>query len=274
MIVIFLLFKSIIYLFIHSLYCLFIHSLYCPFIHCTVYSFCLLFIHLLSMSIHCIIYSFIYSLYCLFICSFIVLYIHSFTAIHYYPFVHLPYCPFIHLLYCLFIHSLYCQFICSFTVLSIHSVCCSFTVLSSHSVCCSFTLLSIVYSLYYLFIHLFAVRRHNVFERRGDDLYCNVTISLTDALTGFEMDIVHLDGHKVQVSRDKVTWHGAKIAKKNEGMPHYDDNNRRGTLYVTFDVNFPKGELTPDEKQGMNGCMIAGEGRREGGRVSCRSSQF
>jgi len=42
---------------------------------------------------------------------------------------------------------------------------------------------------------------HPKFERRGDDLYTNVTISLTDALNGFEMDIPHLDGHKVKVSR-------------------------------------------------------------------------
>lgn len=40
--------------------------------------------------------------------------------------------------------------------------------------------------------------RHPVFERRGDDLYTNVTISLVEALVGFEMDIVHLDGHKVR----------------------------------------------------------------------------
>lgn len=40
--------------------------------------------------------------------------------------------------------------------------------------------------------------RHPVFERRGDDLYTNVTISLVEALTGFEMDIAHLDGHKVR----------------------------------------------------------------------------
>ena len=39
--------------------------------------------------------------------------------------------------------------------------------------------------------------RHSRFERRGDDLYTNVTISLVDALIGFEMEIPHLDGHKV-----------------------------------------------------------------------------
>lgn len=41
------------------------------------------------------------------------------------------------------------------------------------------------------------VFRHARFERRGDDLYTNVTIALLDAMTGFEMDIPHLDGHLV-----------------------------------------------------------------------------
>lgn len=41
------------------------------------------------------------------------------------------------------------------------------------------------------------VYRHARFERRGDDLYTNVTIALLDAMTGFEMDIPHLDGHLV-----------------------------------------------------------------------------
>jgi len=90
---------------------------------------------------------------------------------------------------------------------------------------------------------------HAKFERRGDDLYTNVTISLTDALTGFEMDVVHLDGHKVHVSREKVTWPGARIRKKGEGMPNYENNNLFGTLYVTFDVEFPKGEINPEHKE-------------------------
>lgn len=48
------------------------------------------------------------------------------------------------------------------------------------------------------------LHKHPRFERKGEDLYTNVTISLQDALTGFEMEIVHLDGHKVQVNRDTV----------------------------------------------------------------------
>lgn len=89
---------------------------------------------------------------------------------------------------------------------------------------------------------------HPRFERRGDDLYTNVTISLVDALSGFDMDIEHLDGHKVHVSREKITWPGARIRKKGEGMPNYENNNLVGMLYITFDVDFPKGELTTEDK--------------------------
>lgn len=71
-----------------------------------------------------------------------------------------------------------------------------------------------------------------------------------DALTGFEIEIEHLDGHKVTVNRDKATWPGAKIRKKGEGMPNYENNNLHGTLYVTFDVEFPKQEFTSEEKEG------------------------
>jgi len=90
---------------------------------------------------------------------------------------------------------------------------------------------------------------HRQFERRGDDLYTNVTVSLVDALQGFEMDIEHLDGHKVHVSREKITWAGARIRKKGEGMPNYENNNLFGTMYITFDVAFPKGELNEADKQ-------------------------
>lgn len=90
---------------------------------------------------------------------------------------------------------------------------------------------------------------HQRFERRGDDLYTNMTISLLDALTGFEATIQHLDGHEIKVSRDKVTWPGARIHKKGEGMPNYENNNLFGKLVVTIDVAFPKGELSAENKE-------------------------
>lgn len=115
---------------------------------------------------------------------------------------------------------------------------------------------------------------HKLFERRGDDLYTNVTISLQvrnhqrlvqileikafflqDALIGFSMEITHLDGHKVSIVREKVTWPGARIRKKGEGMPNFENNNLHGTLYVTFDVEFPKEDLTEEHKEQLKNIL-------------------
>lgn len=45
------------------------------------------------------------------------------------------------------------------------------------------------------------IKKHPRFERRGMDLFTNVTISLQQALSGFEIKIRHLDGHDVTVSK-------------------------------------------------------------------------
>ena len=49
-----------------------------------------------------------------------------------------------------------------------------------------------------LWLIFLVVNRHERFQRLGDDLYSNITITLADALNGFEMDMGHLDGHKVR----------------------------------------------------------------------------
>ncbi|XP_010878282.1 dnaJ homolog subfamily B member 11 [Esox lucius] len=99
------------------------------------------------------------------------------------------------------------------------------------------------------------VLKHPVFERRGDDLYTNVTISLVEALVGFEMDIVHLDGHKVHIVRDKITKPGARLWKKGEGLPNFDNNNIRGSLIVSFDVEFPQTQLDENQREGLRGIL-------------------
>eukprot|EP00731_Ephydatia_muelleri_P019954 Em0012g779a len=100
-------------------------------------------------------------------------------------------------------------------------------------------------------IFVIKTQKHATFERRGDNLHTNVTISLRDALVGFSMDITHLDGHKVQVVRDKVTWPGAVIKKTGEGMPNYENNLTKGDLLITVDVDFPKGSFQEVDKQDL-----------------------
>lgn len=90
---------------------------------------------------------------------------------------------------------------------------------------------------------------HPIYERKGDDLFTNITISLQDALIGFTTHIEQLDGRKIAIEREKVTWPGAKIKKKGEGMPNYENNNIKGNLYITFDIDFPKTQLSEEDKE-------------------------
>ncbi|XP_050530187.1 dnaJ homolog shv [Daktulosphaira vitifoliae] len=92
---------------------------------------------------------------------------------------------------------------------------------------------------------------HSVFERKGDDLYTNLTISLKDALVGFKTEITQLDGRKIIIEREKITWPGAKIRKKGEGMPNYDNNNLHGSLIITINIQFPKTEFSDQDKQDL-----------------------
>nr|XP_039268930.1 LOW QUALITY PROTEIN: dnaJ homolog subfamily B member 11-like [Styela clava] len=99
------------------------------------------------------------------------------------------------------------------------------------------------------------ILKHPVFEHKGLDLFTNVTISLSDALLGFTMNIKHLDGKKVKIERKEVTWPGAKIKKRSKGLPSVENVNVRGDLFITFDVEFPRGELTDEQKEGITNLL-------------------
>lgn len=70
---------------------------------------------------------------------------------------------------------------------------------------------------------------------------------------------------QVHISRDKITRPGAKLWKKGEGLPNFDNNNIKGSLIITFDVDFPKEQLTEEAKEGtgvgvfvcVGGCVCA-----------------
>ena len=56
--------------------------------------------------------------------------------------------------------------------------------------------------------------------------------------------------HQVHIVREKITWPGARIKKKEEGMPNYENNHEKGDLFITFDVEFPRGGMSESEKEG------------------------
>ena len=55
---------------------------------------------------------------------------------------------------------------------------------------------------------------------------------------------------QVHIVRDKITKPGARMWKKGEGLPNFDNINIRGSLIITFDVEFPQTQLDEQQKDG------------------------
>lgn len=87
---------------------------------------------------------------------------------------------------------------------------------------------------------------HDVFNRDGNDLRTTVNITLLQALVGFKKTIKHLDGHLVDIGSEGVTKPKEVRKFKGEGMPLHL-SNKKGNLYVTFEVIFPT-SLTDEQK--------------------------
>lgn len=79
---------------------------------------------------------------------------------------------------------------------------------------------------------------HPVFARHGNDLHMTATVTLVEALVGFQREVEHLDGHKVQIGTAGVTRPGEVRRLEGEGMPVFE-RSTKGNLYVTFSVAFP-----------------------------------
>ena len=86
---------------------------------------------------------------------------------------------------------------------------------------------------------------HKTFTREKNDLKATITITLRQALLGFEKELTHLDGRQLKISRNKITRPGEIEKIKGEGMPVYEYPSDRGDLVITYQVELPK-ELTPE----------------------------
>jgi len=79
------------------------------------------------------------------------------------------------------------------------------------------------------------------FVRQGQDLIYPHKINLSEALTGYEFLITHLDG-RVLVMRsqpDEIVKPGDIRVIENEGMPRYKQPFEKGRLFVKFEIVFP-----------------------------------
>ncbi|XP_003387983.1 PREDICTED: dnaJ homolog subfamily A member 1-like [Amphimedon queenslandica] len=82
---------------------------------------------------------------------------------------------------------------------------------------------------------------HELFKRKETDLYMNMTINLSEALTGFKKTIKMLDDRQIviQTHPGEVLKHDDVKVVLNEGMPQYRNPFNKGRLIIRFNVRFP-----------------------------------
>lgn len=93
------------------------------------------------------------------------------------------------------------------------------------------------------------VEPHKLYERRDEDLYATVPVSVSCAVLGGKVEIPGIDGQPVKVEIPAGTQNDTLIKIKGEGMPLYD-TERRGDLYVSVKVMIPR-HLNAKQKELM-----------------------
>lgn len=91
--------------------------------------------------------------------------------------------------------------------------------------------------------------KHGTFHRDHDDLYVTMEIPLVEALTGFAIELTHLDGHVFTVERNGVTDCDFVQKVPGKGMPRRNGRGF-GDLFITYEVDFPD-ELTKQQKKAI-----------------------
>ncbi|KAI3984609.1 hypothetical protein MKX01_040486 [Papaver californicum] len=94
------------------------------------------------------------------------------------------------------------------------------------------------------------LKEHPKFKRKFDDLYVEHSLSLTEALCGFQFAITHLDGRQLLIKSNpgEIIKPGQHKAINDEGMPQYQRPFMKGRLYILFNVDFPDpGVLSPEQ---------------------------
>ncbi|KAL6511068.1 hypothetical protein OROGR_022192 [Orobanche gracilis] len=84
-------------------------------------------------------------------------------------------------------------------------------------------------------------KEHPKFKRKGEDLFVEHSLSLTEALCGFQFILSHLDGRQLLIKPDpgEVVKPNSYKAINDEGMPMYQRPFMKGKLYIHFNVDFP-----------------------------------
>lgn len=91
------------------------------------------------------------------------------------------------------------------------------------------------------------VAPHPTFERRGDDLYCEIPVDLYRAILGGEVYVPTLKG-QLALKIPSETQSGKTFRLAGQGMPKLNEPSAFGDLYAKVRVVLPE-HLTPAERE-------------------------
>ncbi|XP_019159019.1 PREDICTED: dnaJ homolog subfamily B member 1-like isoform X2 [Ipomoea nil] len=91
---------------------------------------------------------------------------------------------------------------------------------------------------------------HKVFTRDGNDLVATQKITLIEALTGYTVHLITLDGRNLTIPITSTIHPNYEEVVPREGMPIPKDPSKKGNLRIKFDIKFPT-RLTATQKAGI-----------------------
>lgn len=98
-----------------------------------------------------------------------------------------------------------------------------------------------IYGDLYIYIN---VKKHEIFERRGLDVHCEVPIGMTTAILGGQVEVPTLDG-KIKINIPEGTSNGKEFKLKDRGI---NSSGRKGSEIIRIKIETPT-NLTEKQKK-------------------------
>lgn len=89
-------------------------------------------------------------------------------------------------------------------------------------------------------------------------MFVDHTLTLTEALCGFQFPLTHLDGRQLLIKANpgEIIKPGQFKSVNHEGMPHYQRPFMKGSLYIQFQIEFPEsGFLTSEQCKALESVL-------------------
>ena len=94
-----------------------------------------------------------------------------------------------------------------------------------------------------------SVQPHKIFKRNGSNIYCEIPVTIAEAVLGAEIEVPTLEGTQ-KFDLPEGTQTGSSFTLRGKGIPGLNNGSRRGDLSFTVSVEIPTG-LSSKQKDAM-----------------------